>query len=121
MASRLERTPFADWWWTVDRMLLFSLMVLMVLGIVLCMAGSPPVAERLGLPTFHFVTRQIAYLAPAFGIMLVVSFFSPRHVRRAALALYLVAMGLVVCTLLFGAEVKGARRWISFAGIAIQP
>ncbi|WP_460448816.1 putative lipid II flippase FtsW [Alsobacter sp. SYSU BS001988] len=121
MPSRLERSPFAHWWWTVDRMLLFSLMVLMVLGIVLCMAGSPPVAERLGLPTFHFVTRQIAYLAPAFGIMMVVSFFSPRHVRRTALALYLIAMALVVCTLLFGAEVKGARRWISFAGVAIQP
>ena len=59
MVSRAERSPFADWWWTVDRWLLASLTGLMVLGLVLTLAGSPPVAERLGLPTFHFVNRQV--------------------------------------------------------------
>src|SRR5690242_8397644 len=121
MVSRVERSPFADWWWTVDRLLLASLMVLMVAGIVLGMAGSPPVAERLNLPTFYFVNRQVMYLVPAFAVMMAVSFFSPRHVRRLALLVYVVSMALVVATLLFGAEVKGARRWISLAGIAVQP
>jgi len=121
MASRIERTPFSDWWWTIDRLLLALLIVLMVIGIVLNMAGSPPVAERLGLSTFHFVNRQVIYLVPAFLVMLAVSFFSPRHVRRLALFLYLGAMALVVATLLFGTEVKGAKRWISLAGIALQP
>ncbi|MFZ4532643.1 MAG: putative lipid II flippase FtsW [Alsobacter sp.] len=121
MASRIERTPFSDWWWTIDRLLLALLIVLMVIGIVLNMAGSPPVAERLGLSTFHFVNRQVLYLMPAILVMLTVSFFSPRHVRRLALFLYLGAMALVVATLLFGTEVKGARRWISLAGIAVQP
>src|SRR3954447_26304496 len=121
MPSRLERSPFAHWWWTVGRLLLSSLMVLVVAGIVLGMAGSPPVAERLGLPTFHFVNRQVMYLIPAFLVMMVVSFFSPRQVRRVALLVYVVAMALVVAALLFGTEVKGARRWISLAGIAVQP
>ena len=35
MVSRAERSPFADWWWTVDRWLLTGLGALMVLGIVL--------------------------------------------------------------------------------------
>ena len=121
MVSRVERSLFADWWWTVDRLLLASLFVLMVAGIVLGMAGSPAVAERLGLPIFHFVHRQLGYLAPACVVMLAVSFFSPRHIRRAALACYVVSMALVVAALLFGTEVKGARRWISLAGIAVQP
>src|SRR6478735_5851861 len=69
MASRLERTPFAEWWWTIDRLLLAGLMILMLAGIVLGMAGSPPVAERLGLSTFHFVNRQVMYLIPAFVVM----------------------------------------------------
>lgn len=121
MRSRLERTPFADWWWTVDRLLLVALCILMVAGIVLGMAGSPPVAERLGLATFHFVNRQVMYLVPAGIVMLVVSFFTPRHVRRAALLIYVVGMAMVVATLLFGAEVKGGRRWLSLAGMTIQP
>jgi cell division protein FtsW len=65
MLSRAERSFFSDWWWTVDRWLLAGLCALMVLGVVFTMAGSPPVAERLGLPTFHFVNRHLFYLLPA--------------------------------------------------------
>ncbi len=86
MLSRAERSPFADWWWTVDRWLLAAVGTLMVLGIVLAMAASPPVAERHGLSTFHFVNRQVLYLIPAATLLVVTSFLSPRHVRRAALA-----------------------------------
>ncbi len=121
MPSRIERSPFADWWWTVDRVLLAALLVLMVAGLVLGMAGSPPVAERLGLATFHFVNRQAIYLVPACAVMLTVSFLSPRHVRRAALAIFLVGIAMVVATLFFGAEVKGARRWLSIGPVQIQP
>ena len=121
MQSRLDRNPLADWWWTVDRLLFVLIVLLMIAGIVLGLAGSPPVAERLGLPTFHFVIRQAVILAPAFLLMVIASFLTPRAVRRSALAIYLVAMALVVATLLFGAEVKGAKRWINVAGIALQP
>src|ERR671939_1256237 len=102
MASRLERTPVSDWWWTVDRSLLAALAALMVAGLVLLMAGGPPVAERLGLSTFHFVNRQVLYLVPTIAILLAVSFLSLRHVRRLALLLYLVGIALCVLALKFG-------------------
>ena len=117
MVSRAERSPFADWWWTVDRWLLASLTGLMVLGLVLTLAGSPPVAERLGLPTFHFVNRQVIYLIPAAVLIIATSFLTPRLVRRAALLIFCAAMALVIAAILFGVEVKGARRWI----FGIQP
>jgi cell division protein FtsW len=121
MVSRVERSPFADWWWTVDRVLLGLVLSLMMGGIVLTLAGSPPVADRLGLPTFHFVGRQAFYMALAAMILVVVSFFSPRHVRRLALLVYLAGMAGVVLALLYGVEVKGARRWINVLGVSVQP
>ncbi|PWB81632.1 MAG: cell division protein FtsW [Methylocystaceae bacterium] len=117
MISRAERSAFSDWAWTIDRWLLAALALIVVSGLVFAMAGSPPVAERLHLPTFHFVNRQVMYLAPALLIMLGVSFLSPRHVRRAAIILWVASLGLVVATLFFGQEVKGARRWI----FGVQP
>ncbi len=117
MISRAERTLVSDWAWTVDRWLLASIALLIVSGLVFAMAGSPPVAERLHLPTFHFVNRQVMYLLPALAVMLVTSFLSPRHVRRAALLVFLISMALVIATLFFGQEVKGARRWI----FGVQP
>lgn len=117
MISRAERSAISDWLWTVDRWLLGALAMLMVCGLVFSMAGSPPVAERLHLSTFHFVNRQAIYLVPAIVVLLAASFLSPRHVRRAALVLFIVAVALVLGTLVWGQEVKGARRWI----LGVQP
>ncbi len=90
-------------------------------GIVLSLAASPPVAERIGLDAFYFVHRHVLYLVPAIAALLAVSFLSPRQIRRLALGVFLVSLILTVATLFVGAEVKGARRWIILAGINIQP
>jgi cell division protein FtsW len=121
MVSRVERTPFAAWWWTVDRSLLAALLALLFGGIVLSLAASPPVASRLGLEPFYFVSRHVLYLLPALAVMLATSFLPPRHVRRLALIVFVVSLVLVGATLHFGAEVKGARRWIILLGVSIQP
>jgi len=120
MVSRLERTPFAAWWWTVDRALLAALLALMLGGIVLSLAASPPVAARLGLEPFYFVNRHVIYLVPALAVMLATSFLPPRHIRRLALILFVLSLALIAATLQFGAEVKGARRWIVLLGINVQ-
>jgi len=117
MISRADRSLFSDWAWTVDRWLLASLGLLIVAGLVFAMAGSPPVAERLHLPTFHFVNRQVLYLLPALAVMIATSFLSPRHVRRLALVIFVISLALVVATIFYGQEVKGAKRWI----FGVQP
>ena len=121
MVSRLERTRFAAWWWTIDRSLLTALLTLMLAGIILSLAASPPVAARLGLDPFYFVGRHVLYLLPALAVMLTTSFLAPRHIRRLAVIVFVVSLALVAATLQFGAEVKGARRWIVLLGINIQP
>jgi cell division protein FtsW len=121
MVSRLERTPFAAWWWTVDRLLLAALLALMLGGIILSLAASPPVAARLGLEPFYFVNRHVLYLIPALAVLIGISFLPPRHIRRLALVVFVVSILLIAATLHFGAEVKGARRWIVLLGVNIQP
>lgn len=121
MVSRTERTPFAHWWWTVDRLMLASIGVLILAGIILLLAASPPVAVKLGLDPFHFVNRQGLYLVPALAILLGTSYLSPRQVRRIALVVFVISVMMLAATLHFGAEVKGARRWLVLLGVNIQP
>ncbi len=121
MASRAQPTPFSEWWWTVDRPTLAALGALMLAGIVLCLAASPPVAARIGLDPFHFVNRQIFFLIPAICVMLVTSFLSPHDIRKVALVVFVVSLLLMAATPYFGAEIKGARRWLVILGVNIQP
>src|SRR5262245_21942931 len=121
MVSRTERTPFAAWCWTVDRLMLGAILGLMLAGIVLSLAASPPVAARLNLEPFYFVNRHVLYLIPAVAVLLITSFLPPQHIRRVALVVFIVSLILVSLTLVYGAEVKGARRWLVVLGINIQP
>jgi cell division protein FtsW len=121
MTSRTQRSAFAVWWWTVDRLMLAALGALILAGIILLLAASTPVATKLGLDPFHFVNRQILYLIPAIAIMLGTSVLSPRQIRRLALIVFAISMVLLASTLVFGTEIKGARRWIVLMGINIQP
>lgn len=121
MISRAQRTPLSQWWWTVDRILLAALIALMLGGVILSLAASPPVANRIGLDAFHFFNRHALFLLPAIAVLVLTSLASPRHIRRSALIMFGVSVVLIVATLLFGAEVKGARRWIVLFGVNIQP
>ena len=121
MVTRAERTTFGEWWWTIDRWLMFSFVALMVSGFLFGLAAYPPVANKLGLPTFHFVNRQAFFLVLAGVIMVSTSFLNPRQVRRVALVLFFASLALVIYTLFFGAEVKGARRWVNLPGFSLQP
>ena len=93
MLSRLDRSPVANWWWTVDRWFLAAFLSLMGLGIVLSFAASPAVAERIGLDSFHFATRQIVFMIPALVAMISVSFLDARQIRRLSLIMLGVIAG----------------------------
>ena len=121
MVSRIDRGPVANWWWTIDRWFLAAFLSLMGLGIVLSFAASPAVAERIGLDSYHFVTRQMMFMLPALVVMIGVSFLDARQVRRLALVMLAGSLVLMVAALYFGVEIKGSRRWIHIAGISVQP
>jgi cell division protein FtsW len=121
MVARTDRSNFAAWWNTLDKPLLAAFVTLLVGGLVLSFAASPPVAERIGQESFYFVKRHAFYFVPALVTLVAVSFLSPRQVRRTAFIALAIGIAALGAVLLFGQEVKGARRWISVAGMSIQP
>jgi len=119
--TRADRGPIADWWWTVDRWTLAAILALMMLGGLLGLAASPAVASRLDLPAFHFVVRQMVFYLPAICVLVGLSMLPAHQVRRLAVLIFAGAFLMMLGTLLFGAEIKGARRWLDLGPISVQP
>ncbi|MGF1640838.1 MAG: putative lipid II flippase FtsW [Rhodospirillales bacterium] len=119
--TRTDTSLIGRWWWTVDRWMLGAVLLLGAIGLVLTLAASPAVAERMRLDTFYFARRQAIYLPLAVIVMLVTSLMSPKGVRRSAVVGFVVALTLTVATLIEGEAVKGATRWIRFGGLSLQP
>ena len=121
MFARDRKTPIAEWWWTIDKQLLAALTLLLMVGIVLSFAASPPVAERIGLDAWHFVIRHAMFSAIALGVLVATSMLPHRLARVSAIGVLVVSVILLWLTLRFGVEVKGAKRWVSAFGQTIQP
>lgn len=119
--ARTDQTIIGKWWWTVDRWTLGAIVFLIGTGILLIQAASPAVAVKYGLSNFHFVERHLLALAPALVFMFGLSLLSLRQIRSFAFFLLLLSLPLLVATLFFGVEIKGAMRWIHLPGLSIQP
>ena len=104
------------WWWTIDRPIWFALIGLIVMGAVLVTAASPPVAARIGLPSFHFVHRHHTFLFLTLVSMFGISLLSPARVRQLSMITFLVAIVMMIALPVIGYENKGAvRRYLAAA------
>ena len=119
--TRTDDSLLAEWWFTIDRRLLVSLLMLIGAGLIMSLAASPAIAVKKGLPAFHFVERHVVFASVSVVVMLLVSLLGPRYVRRLALGLMLLAIVGMIAVLVFGPEINGARRWISVFGLSLQP
>lgn len=119
--SRTDDSIFGRWWWTIDRTMFFSFVLMIAFGLLLMMAATPMVATRIGLEEFYFIKRHIIYIVPSILIIFVISNLSENQLKKFSLFLFSFAVILTFLTLFFGAEIKGARRWISLGGFSIQP
>ena len=119
--ARTDTSLVGRWWWTVDRWTLLAVALLIAIGTLLTLAASPAVAEKLKLDPQHFVLRQVVFLPLAMAVIFIVSFMSPRGVRRISVIGLAISLILAGLTLFMVEEIKGATRWLQLAGLSIQP
>ena len=118
---RADNSLLGRWWWSVDRWTLGAIGMLIGLGYIMMLAASPAVAERIGTSRDLFILKQVAFLAVAGAVVLLVSLLSPRSIKKLAIIGCLVALAMTAATMMVGVEIKGARRWISLPGMTVQP
>jgi len=124
MSTSLARTDTSivgRWWWTVDKLTLSVLMLLIVAGAVLTLAAGGPAAARIQVDSLHFVRQQMAIIVIGLGVLIGTSLLSPRWVKRiGVLGLLFVWLPLTALATFYGPEIKGAHRWLHI-GFSLQP
>ncbi len=122
IVSRTDRSGFAEWWWTIDRVALGGTLALIVIGVMLAFAASP--AATGGFDTagnFGYALKQLAFAVIAATVLFTASMLQPRQMRMLAAALFALAFIGAAVALFTGDEVSGARRWLNFGGLKLQP
>lgn len=119
--SRADTSTLGRWWWTIDRWTLAALMLLIGFGYVMMLATSAAESAAAASQSVFFA-KQVVFLGLAAAMLVIVSMATPQQVRWLAWLGLAGALVAVAATLVTGAEVKGARRWISIPGFGtLQP
>ena len=122
MPARAGDPILPRWWRTVDRWSLAAILGLFAIGLLLGLAASVPLAEKNGLPPFHYVARQAVFGGMALAVMVLVSMRSPVQIRRLGVTLFALSFVAVLALPVIGTDFgKGATRWLSFGFASVQP
>jgi cell division protein FtsW len=120
--SRADRSGFAVWWWTIDRMAFFAMLGLIGVGLMLAFAASPAATGGPLTPgDFRYAAKQIAFASIAAGILGGASLLTPRQIKLAAAITFALALIGSTLVLFTGSEVLGAKRWIDLGWMTLQP
>jgi cell division protein FtsW len=119
--SRADKSRLAEWWFTVDHVLLYAILAIIAAGVVLSLAASPAVALKKGLAQYYFVERHVVFSLAGIVVILAVSLADPLTIRRLALLVLAASLAGLVAVFFIGEEINGARRWLSIEGHSLQP
>ncbi|HVW73269.1 MAG TPA: putative peptidoglycan glycosyltransferase FtsW [Rhizomicrobium sp.] len=120
--NRADKSGFANWWFTVDRVALFCMLALTGIGLMLAFAASPAITGGpLTAGDFRYTVRQVVFAAIAVGILCGVSLLPPRQIRILAAVTFAFALIGSFLVLFVGADVLGARRELDLGPFALQP
>lgn len=110
------------WWRTVDRWSITLVLGLFVIGLMLGLAASVPLAERNGLDPFYYVYKQAFFGGVAILLMLFVSTLNPKMLRRWGILGFFIGIIALMLLPFFGTDFgKGAVRWYSLGFTSVQP
>jgi len=106
-----------------DIWLLISVTLLALIGLLFIYSASSYSASSTYGDSFYFVKKQALGIAVGLFTMLLSAFFDYKKLKK--LAIPLVAIAIVTLLLVFvpgiGVENYGAKRWIGFGGLTLQP
>jgi len=110
------------WWRTIDKWSFSCVLLLCGVGILLGLAASPPLAEKNGLPPFHYVQRQVFFGGLALVAMVITSMMRPDLMRRLSVIGFFGAFVALALLPVLGTDFgKGAVRWYSLGVASVQP
>ncbi|MBQ7714966.1 MAG: cell division protein FtsW [Clostridia bacterium] len=105
-----------------DWVFFIIVMLLVSVGTVMVYSASYPSAIAEGFNAFHYVGKQIIFVVAGVVVMLILSYFPIRWVKKLAPPLFGLTLILLAAVPFVGKEVNGAKRWIQVtSSIRLQP
>jgi cell division protein FtsW len=99
----------------------FDTLILICIGLVIVLTASSTISAIKFSDSLYLFNSHLIRVLIAFAVLILFSFIPYEIYKSISKPMLLVSIVLLVLTLLFAPEIKGAGRWLSIGGITFQP
>ncbi len=111
-----------NYWRTIDKKIFFCFLILFFLGLFFSFSSTSFLAgERLNKDYYFFFTKHFIYTLLAISIMIIISVIKTKLLINLVTPLFIISLILLALVPIIGVEVKGAKRWLDFYFLRLQP
>ncbi len=121
MFNRLNINFFNKWWISIDKVILFLIVITLFLGNIFTALASPIVASRIGANPYIFIIKNLAFSLIGLCIILFCSALDEKKIIDISYICFIILFLLLIVVLFVASENKGAKRWIRLFGFSLQP
>ena len=106
-----------------DFILLFTILALVLSGLIMILSASSVKAEQLFSNSYHFFINQLKYLAVAMVLAAVIYKLKYKKLKKLAPYMLFISLGSLILVLIpgIGRMAGGSRRWLPLGPISFQP
>lgn len=104
---------------SIDYTILITVLLLVIIGIVMIFSSSYYISYAKYKDPYHFLRMQFLVSIMGFIIMMCMSNFNYRYLKRFAKMIYILSVSLSILVMFFGKTSNGATRWLIIPGIGI--
>lgn len=113
---------FINYWRTIDKKIFFCFFILFFLGLFFSFSSTSSLAgERLNKDYYFFFTKHFTYMFLAISVMIVISAIKTELLIKLVMPMFIISFIFLALVPIIGVEVKGAKRWLDFYFLRLQP
>ena len=111
--SRENTGIIAKWWRNVDRQILFSFILLFLLGLFFSFSStSSVVGEKLNKETYFFFIKHFIFVLISLFLLIFISIQKKDKIVKLFIPLFIISILFLFLIPLIGVEIKGSKRFI---------
>ena len=109
------------WWKSIDKTILYILLLMLFFGNIFVFVSSPIIAERIGISNNLFIIKNLFFSILGFLVILILSSLEQKEIIKISFIGLIVCLILMTIVLFISPLNKGAKRWIYIYGMSLQP
>ena len=118
---RNSKAKIKKWWSGLDKYILFSVLTLIVIGLILVFSASQIIGNKYEVSEYFFIKKHSIFTILGLLTILSLSNLSTKNIIILSVIIFCLSTFLSISAILFFSELKGASRWIKVFNVSFQP